>query len=169
MIDGDLYEERNVVYGDKVEVSEPEAREGYTFSGWGEIPETMPAQDIEITGEYIVNLYKLTVYIGDEVYMEEMLPYGSYIDIPDPEAPEGMIFEGWQEAIPETMPAYDLVITGSFGIETGLDSVDNDEEETLTVYTVNGMLICKDVPAYEVKGKLQSGLYIINGKKVLVK
>ncbi len=30
---------------------------GYTFSGWSEIPETMPDHDVTITGTFIENIY----------------------------------------------------------------------------------------------------------------
>ena len=37
---------------------EPEpTKEGYTFSGWSEIPETMPDHDVTVTGSFIVNKY----------------------------------------------------------------------------------------------------------------
>ena len=32
-------------------------KEGFTFSGWSEIPETMPDHDVTITGTFIANTY----------------------------------------------------------------------------------------------------------------
>lgn len=43
-----------------------------------------------------------------------------------------------------------------------------DENGNITVYTVDGKVILKNVPAAEVRN-LQKGIYIINGKKVVLK
>ena len=51
-MDGEIYKVENVDYASEITpVNEP-TKEGYTFSGWSEIPETMPAQDITITGSF---------------------------------------------------------------------------------------------------------------------
>ena len=48
----DSYAEETYEYGEEVTpVAEP-SEEGYTFSGWTEIPETMPAHDVEVTGSF---------------------------------------------------------------------------------------------------------------------
>ena len=39
------------------EVETP-AKEGYTFSGWSKIPETMPAHDVIITGSFTKDIKK---------------------------------------------------------------------------------------------------------------
>ena len=36
-------------------------KEGYTFSGWSESPATMPANDVEITGTFAINIYSVVV------------------------------------------------------------------------------------------------------------
>ncbi|MDE6010890.1 MAG: InlB B-repeat-containing protein [Muribaculaceae bacterium] len=166
MVDNDVYEVRNLAFGEDIVLPEMETRDGYTFSGWGEVPATMPAEDIELSAKYVRNLYKLTVYIDGELYYEAYIPFDGYVFIPEPEAPEGKMFEGWIEVVPETMPDHDLEINGKFGTIVGLDAI--DAEAGYTIFTVNGAFVGTNLPA-EYLRQLQPGLYIINGKKVLVK
>ena len=52
MVDGEEYQRVENAYGTKlVPINEPK-RDGYTFSGWSEIPKTMPAHDVTITGSF---------------------------------------------------------------------------------------------------------------------
>ena len=48
-----MYNTQYVAYGDSIPVIDAPTKEGYTFSGWSEIPETMPAHDVEVTGSFI--------------------------------------------------------------------------------------------------------------------
>ena len=98
------------------------SKEGYTFSGWSEIPETMPAHDVTITGSYTVNKYKLIYQVGDETYKSLEIEYGSTITPEKDPSKEGYTFSGWSE-IPETMPAYDIKVEGHFIL---LGDVNND-------------------------------------------
>ena len=48
-VDGNV---TNVYYGAAISVSEPAAREGYTFAGWDrDVPETMPASDVTLVSQ----------------------------------------------------------------------------------------------------------------------
>ena len=51
-VDGNVY--KNVTYNSGASITpEPEpSKEGYTFSGWSEIPETMPAHDVTVAGSF---------------------------------------------------------------------------------------------------------------------
>ena len=59
-IDGDsVY----VYYGSTISVSEPAAREGYTFAGWDrDVPETMPASDVTLVSQWNENDADYTAY-----------------------------------------------------------------------------------------------------------
>ncbi len=51
-VDGQVYKTYTVEY-DAAIIPEPEPiKEGYTFSGWSEIPETMPAHNVTVTGTF---------------------------------------------------------------------------------------------------------------------
>ena len=52
-VDGNV---TNVYYGSTISVSEPAAREGYTFAGWDrDVPETMPASDVTLVSQWNEN------------------------------------------------------------------------------------------------------------------
>ena len=89
------------------------SKEGHTFSGWSEIPETMPAHDVTISGSYTINKYKLIYQVDDETYKSVEIEYGSAITPEKDPSKEGYTFSGWSE-IPETMPAYDIKVEGHF-------------------------------------------------------
>ena len=52
-VDGELYAVDSVKHGDTIiPLAEP-IKEGFTFSGWSDAPETMPAHDVEVVGNFI--------------------------------------------------------------------------------------------------------------------
>ncbi|MCR5366135.1 MAG: leucine-rich repeat protein, partial [Prevotella sp.] len=112
-VDGEEYKTEEIEYGAEITPEAALEKEGYTFSGWSEIPETMPAHDVEVTGTFTINTYTLTYMVDGEEHKTEEIEYGTEI-IPEA-APEkdGYTFSGWSE-IPETMPAHDVTVTGSF-------------------------------------------------------
>ena len=55
VIDGEEYHSETVVYGTELTAIDAPVKEGYTFSGWSEIPATMPAEDVVITGNFVVD------------------------------------------------------------------------------------------------------------------
>ena len=158
----------SITYGQPVTAPEAPAKEGHTFSGWQDVPETMPGHDLVIEGSYTVNTYHLLVYVDGEVYMDEMVAYGETINVPDPELPEGREFRGWDMEIPATMPANDLTIHGTTGVPEGLAQV-FAEGQKLTVYDLNGHLLLKDTTVEKAARTLKPGFYIINGKKMMLK
>ncbi len=168
-IDGEEFEILELAYGEKITLPEAPEKEGYTFSGWGDVPDTMPAENLEFEGTYAVNSYRLTVYLNEDIYMDEELDYGTKIDIPEPETDEGFEFNGWEEEIPETMPAHDVVIHGTISGSSAIDAIRLNENEAVTVYGLNGELLYENVKINEVRAWLTPGLYVINGMKVIVK
>ena len=55
MIDGEEYASYDIEEGKPITPEPTPSKEGYTFSGWSEIPETMPAHDVIVTGSFIKN------------------------------------------------------------------------------------------------------------------
>lgn len=53
MVDGDVYKSYEVKAGSTIIPIDEPTKEGYTFSGWSEIPEEMPAHDVIVTGTFI--------------------------------------------------------------------------------------------------------------------
>lgn len=127
MVNNEVYNTDSIVYGDKIVLIAEPTKEGYTFSGWSDIPETMPAEDITITGSFTPNTYTITYMVDEEIFAVDTIAYGDTIAlIPEP-TQEGYTFSGWCE-VPETMPAEDIVVTGSFVRNTYTITYIVDEE-----------------------------------------
>ena len=61
MVDGEVYQTVQAAYGSPLILIEEPVKEGYTFSGWGYYPATMPAENIIVSGSFSVNQYLLTI------------------------------------------------------------------------------------------------------------
>ena len=168
-VDGAEYKAYNVAYNTTITAEAEPTKEGYTFSGWDAVPETMPAKDVVVSGTFTINSYKLTVYLDGDIYIEQKLEYGADINVPTPEIPEGKTFDGWDIEIPATMPAHDLEIHGTTSLATVLKAIFADSAQSLTIYTIKGQLVMKNATIEEAAMKLRPGIYIINGKKIAIK
>ena len=113
IVDGETYTSYILKEGDVITPEDNPTKEGYTFSGWSEIPSIMPANDVTITGSFTINKYKLTYVVDGEEYKTVEVDYGTAITLEAPPTKDGYTFSGWSE-IPETMPANDVTITGTF-------------------------------------------------------
>jgi len=93
-------------------------KEGYLFSGWQNVPETMPAEYLVIYGEWIKNFGTITWMVDGKPYAITTATYGKPIALPgtDPEM-TGYTFNGWKD-IPETMPQTDLIIEAELTANT---------------------------------------------------
>jgi len=165
ILDGIEYKRESIVKGNVVIVPEAPAKEGHTFAGWTNVPATMPAKDITVTGTYTINKYTLTYMVDGTVYKTSELEYGATITAEAAPIKEGYLFSGWSE-IPETMPAKDIEVTGHFEVD-GIDAVLTDQ--LVDVYTLQGVMLKRQISVDELKYELSSGIYIINGKKVVVR
>lgn len=113
IIDGEIYKTVIIPEGDAITLEEEPEKEGHTFSGWSEIPTTMPAEDVTVTGSFIPNKYTLTYIVDGEIYKTFEVTYGERITAEKEPQKEKFVFSGWSE-IPITMPANDVTITGFF-------------------------------------------------------
>ena len=112
-VDGIQYAEYNIEESEEITPEPTPTKEGYTFSGWSEIPATMPAHDVTITGTFTINKYKLTYMVDGAEYKSYDVEYGATITPEAVPTKEGYTFSGWSE-VPATMPAHDVTITGTF-------------------------------------------------------
>jgi hypothetical protein len=109
MVDGEVYQSFTIKYRDSIVPLETPSKEGYTFSGWSEIPSTMPAKDVVVTGSFTINSYKISYVLDGEVYTTGTLEYGAKIIPPVITGLEDYTI--WED-VPETMPACDITIYG---------------------------------------------------------
>ena len=116
--------------------ADPNNREGYIFTGWAEeIPAKMPAEAKEIEALYSVLQFNITVDLDGGEYPEGTTdPAGEYdygTEFPNFTAirptKEGNGFSGWEyynhdtgeklDSAPATMPAYDVDVVATWGVE----------------------------------------------------
>ena len=160
IIDNAVYSTSDVEYDSTIEpIDEPE-KEGHSFNGWIGLPNTMPAEDIVVIGTFSVNSYTVTFMIDNEVYKTFNVKYGAEIELPSVPEKEGYTFSGWGN-VPETMPAKDIIIQGSYIADTAIEDIFLDLEN-IEVYNLKGVRITET-------DKLTRGIYIINGNKTFVK
>ena len=116
-VDGEVHHRDTLTRGSAIEPIETPIKEGHTFSGWGDIPETMPEYNLTFKGRFTVNKYVVTFKIGDKVIEARTLEYGARIVAPRAPAKEGHTFNGWGD-VAETVPAYDVTYEGTYTINT---------------------------------------------------
>ena len=150
IVDGEEYKSYELDYGTSITPEAEPTKEGYTFSGWGEIPETMPAYDVTVTGTFAINKYKITYIIDGVAYLTEEVEYGSWITPPNPGDHEGYDF-AWED-YPDTMPAHDITINGTY-TATGIEAILASEPD-VKIFTVSGKPL----------NKLQKGVNILRYK-----
>ena len=165
VVDGEVYATDSIEYGAAITLRDEPVKEGYTFSGWSEVPETMPAADVTVNGTFTVNRYALIYMIDGEVYATDSIEYGATITLRDEPVKEGYTFSGWSE-VPETMPAADVTVNG--GYVSGINNITTDSQ-LVDVYTLDGILVKKNANLQTLNEELSTGIYIINGKKCWVK
>ncbi|MBR4857813.1 MAG: InlB B-repeat-containing protein, partial [Clostridia bacterium] len=105
------------VYGSDVTALEAPVKEGYTFSGWDKVaPATMPAENIVISGTFSINTYTITYMVDGAEHKVESYVYGSDVTALEAPVKEGYTFSGWDKVAPATMPAENIVISGTFTV-----------------------------------------------------
>ena len=163
-VDGEVYKTESIAYGTELTAIEAPTKEGHTFGGWSELPETMPAEDVVVSGYFTINTYKVYYYVGEELVHAAEVAYGEEIPeyIYEPKEGEGE-FLGWMGDDYETMPAHEVYFTAELGeIGTDIHQLLQDGGK-LVIYDLHGRKI--QVGLHE----LTTGVYIINGKKVVIR
>ena len=152
MVDGAEYKRVSVVYGAPIVLEAEPSKEGYTFSGWSDVPETMPAHDVVVEGSFIVNYYALTYMVDDEWYATDSIAYGDVIELREEPTKEGYIFSGWSE-VQETMPAHDVEVLGTFTLITSVNNVTgNGDGNVQKIIKDDQLLIFSNEKTYTVMG-----------------
>lgn len=114
VIDGEVYATYSLVEGAAIEQPTAPTRDGYTFDGWSEIPATMPANDVTITGSFSATTPRTIIYkVDGEVYATQEIEVGSEITPVD--APEKALYEfvEWT-GLPAAMPAENIEVVASY-------------------------------------------------------
>ena len=158
VVDGETYYTATVNYGETIPLPDEPTKNGCTFSGWNDVPEVMPANDVVINGSFSVNSYMVFFMVDDAVYHMATVKYEDKIELPSSPVKEGYIFSHW-DGLPEIMPAENVVVHAVFDEDTAIDEVQGEDGKLKVVYDLTGRAV--ENPT--------NGIYIINGKKVLIK
>lgn len=153
IIDGELYKQYEITEGSTITPEPEPSKEGHTFSGWSNIPVTMPAHDVTVIGSFIVNQYTVTYIVNNVELMTEMLEYGATIT---PPATDNEGHEIIWNSHPTTMPAYDITIYGS--VSTGISEVSSDNGSA-QIFSIDGKRL----------DALQKGMIIVHASDGSVK
>lgn len=153
-VDGEVYKTADLVAGATITPEEAPSKEGYTFSGWSEIPATMPAEDLTITGTFAVNKYKVSYYVGEQLWQEDEVEYGADLTLRTftPEDAARYSFAGWDGETFEKMPAKNLTYTAI--LIDGIGNIVAGASNVKTIFDGAGRKI----------SKLQRGMNILQMK-----
>ncbi|MCF7931716.1 MAG: leucine-rich repeat protein [Acholeplasmataceae bacterium] len=102
-------------------VTSPEdpIREGYTFMGWWDqaVPETMPSEDVFLTALWQINQYTIDFNSNGGSAIQPITQYyETTVMAPEDPIREGYTFMGWNQSVPEVMPAEDVELTALWQI-----------------------------------------------------
>ena len=145
-VDGVDYVVYDVAYGSAITPETDPIKEGYTFSGWSEVPDTMPGHDVTVTGSFAINSYLLTYSVDGEIVKSDSIAYNTVLTPIEDPTKEGYTFSGWSD-IPETMPAHDVTVTGSFSVNSyTLTYMVDDKVYKETMYEYGATIIPEPQP-----------------------
>ena len=116
-VDGEVYKTFDVNYGDAITAIAEPSKTGYTFSGWSNVPATMPADDVTVSGTFTVNQYTVTYRCDGFDDIVKTYDYGTAVEKQAALTKTGYTFSGWTNE-PDTMGAENVVVTGTFTANT---------------------------------------------------
>jgi len=144
-----------------------EKNEGKEYSEY----DKMPAKNLTFKPVYTKKTgIHIVFMMPDGIFLQESyMTYGDKIKAPADPTLEGYVFIGWDPEVPATCPEEDTYFVAQF-IEdptVGIQAIMGNAT-TATVYTMQGVLVGRDMSAEKI-ATLRSGVYVINGKKVVIK
>ena len=132
MVDDEVYKTYEVDYGTAITPEPEPTKDGYTFSGWSEIPETMPAHDVTVTGSFIPNETREQCGIPSIAFVEGKLFFDCetedaefHYEIKVEDAKEGVGFEVTLSSV------YEISVYAS------KEGYNDSEKNTATLYWIN--------------------------------
>ncbi|MBO7324575.1 MAG: hypothetical protein J6U57_04015, partial [Bacteroidales bacterium] len=69
---------------------------------------------------------------------------------------------------PSIMPAHDVDVYAAYALASALPTL-SELEEKVDIYNLQGMLLHRQVGLKEIESALLQGVYLVDGKKILIK
>lgn len=161
-VDGEDYQTQTVTFGDFLILIDEPTKDGRTFSGWSEVPKTMPANNLEVVGSFMYYVY---YYVGTALVHTEKVFFGqtipSYTYKP---TKENETFLGWLGDTFQIMPAHDITYVANIEQSVAAQIVDTPVD----VYTLTGVKVVSELSLSVAKKFLKRGIYIVNGNKMII-
>ncbi|WP_025725494.1 InlB B-repeat-containing protein [Acholeplasma granularum] len=102
--------------GDEIILPNPPTKLGHEFIGWGQVPKLMPKHDIYLYASWKVLTYEIIIDTdGGNIIDNILVDYNSVIDLNIIPQKLGYEFLGWDQEIPNKMPANNLNIKALWG------------------------------------------------------
>ncbi len=142
-VDEKCVHQQSVAYGAEIPAYEY-MEEGYTFDGWKDLPEVMPANNISVYGGKTQITYSVEYFVDGVSRYVDKYPAGATVILRDDEVKAGYTFSGWTvtdgsgaavDFTQTTMPKGNVRAVGTFGLNS----------YTLTYYVNNE---CKRTETY---------------------
>ena len=164
-VDGLVYRTDTIQYGSAITLADAPEKEGHTFIEWIGALDVMPAFNVTLMAKYSKNRYKVYYYVESSLVKTQNVMYGDAIPsyVYAPTSPD-VTFLGWIGETYETMPAHDVTYTANLSSDIH-ELVSN---RLVDVYTIMGVEVMSGVSLEDAKQLLKRGIYIIDGKKVVI-
>ena len=103
-------------------------RTGYTFLGWKPaLPDSIPPYDITYTAQWQVNSYALAFDANGGTPVDTIAQnYDTALVPPADPSRTGYTFLGWEPALPDSIPPYDITYTAQWQVNSYALSFDSD-------------------------------------------
>ena len=104
------------------------SRTGYTFLGWQPaLPDSVPAADMTFTAQWQVNTYTLAFDANGGTPVDTIVQnYDTALVPPADPSRTGYTFLGWEPALPDSIPPYDITYTAQWQVNAYALSFDSD-------------------------------------------
>ena len=166
-------EPADVEWGTEIHAPADVSKEGHTLEGWyytdGDEEkkfnfeaDKMPMHDLTLTAKWTINQYTITFDTdGGNTIDSITLDYGTAITAPEAPTKDGYTFKEWSPALPETMPAEDMIVTAIYDYtytgwitdEKGKTYLENGEKKYYQKWaTIEGQEYYFNVEGYVVTG-----------------
>lgn len=183
-VDNKVVNTLTIKSGTPIVLMEEPTKEGYTFSGWSEIPATMPAADVTITGSFAINVYNIVAEQCEhgQIILESVTTEHGDTVVASIKADEGYVIDEVHvtDGENEVDYIYDHIVGGPItSANITVEHVTSDLYITVTFAEMTAVqrvlagqkeqTIVRDLEGRKVENPKAGEIYIVNGKRVIWK